>query len=173
MWGGGGGRKREREREVLAVEVLIHRQRGDGAVNYWLLCGGSSRHPPAVESRALYSPYNVCGMDGTLWLVKICWILLNPAMRWSFSFFIEKKMCWQPLKVYSVCHLLLIYPNYCRSAFDSTVHIWYFKAWQECNRPPESSLLSLMSSSWAGMASWPPCHIMNSTSDAIWVRWST
>ncbi len=33
--------------------------------------------------------------------------------------------------------------------------LWYYKAWQECNRPPESSLLSLMSSSHGWLAG-PP-----------------
>ncbi len=44
---------------------------------------------------------------------------------------------------------------YCRSAFGSTVHTWYYKAWQEWKQPPESSLLSLMSSS-RGWLSGPP-----------------
>jgi hypothetical protein len=44
-------------------------------------------------------------------------------------------------------------------------------SWQECNRPPESPLLSLMSSS--RMAGWPLCHIVNSTSDARWERVNT
>jgi hypothetical protein len=32
------------------------------------------------------------------------------------------------------------------------VHSWYYKAWQECNWPPESSLLSLMSSTQGWLA---------------------
>ena len=58
-----GGRGLEREREVLAIQVLNCRQKGNGARNCQLLCEGSSQHLPAVEPRALSTPYNLCGQN--------------------------------------------------------------------------------------------------------------
>jgi hypothetical protein len=74
---GGGGLERERQREVLAVQGLNPRQRGDGTGNYRHLCGCSSQRPPAVELRALSSPYNAFGMEHSDWskYVEYCLIL--------------------------------------------------------------------------------------------------
>ncbi len=103
MWGRG---TRKREREVLAIQVLNCRQRGEGLGTANFCSGGSSRHLPVVEPRALSSLYNVYGMEDSDWskYVGHCWIL-----QWDEAFhFSLKKLCCQPLKAYSVWELLLI-----------------------------------------------------------------
>jgi hypothetical protein len=86
MWGGGGAIKRERSGSHSRLNC---RQRGmrPGTTDF---CVGQFPAPSCswAESSSLFSIQWMWG--GTIWLVKICWILLNPGKRWSVSFFIEK-----------------------------------------------------------------------------------
>ncbi len=84
MWRG-GGLERDGDRSVS-----FHGSTAGRGGKGWKLPTSLWRQFPApfcgwAES-SLFSKQ--CMWDGKLWLVKICWILLNPAMRWSVWFFI-------------------------------------------------------------------------------------
>jgi hypothetical protein len=142
---GGGARKRE-------IDVSCSRlNRSKGG-----MAPGTTTYCVAAVPGALLRLSQELSLLHTMYVerktLKICSILLNwkrcAAYRWRHILF--SSYYWLSLII---------------AAFDSTVHTWHYKARQECNRPPESSLLSLTLSSQG----WP-YSIVNSTPDAIYGR---
>ncbi len=94
MWGRGarkGERGREREREVLAIQELNGRQKGGWGRELPTTVWRHFQTPSCFWADNLVFPIQ-CVWDGPVWLGKIYCILLNPATRWSFSFFIDKDL---------------------------------------------------------------------------------
>ncbi len=136
MW---GREARKRERSVRHSGDQLQAEGGDRVGNCRLLCGGSAWRLSAVEPR-LSLLYTMCVgwtaliAQNVLNIVKSC----NEMKRFIFHWKKCAVNCWRHIVFASYYWFSIIIADKGLA--------WYYKAWQECNQPPEFCLHSLMSS---------------------------